>query len=199
MPKGLLKATRKVVEEPKPSAAESLFDNDETEDLKAKAPVKPKATKKSFAQDDKIKCHSVTVGGLFVEGTRSKILYRFTEYGDEQELEYRDLAAMINSRSSYLMTPNFIVDDPDFVAEFPQLNKLYSETYGAQDLLELFELPVDDMIKRVKALPSSAIDNLKQLAATQVATGSLDSVRKIKALDELWGTDLTLASELVQD
>lgn len=186
----LLKATRKTDE----SAAESLFE--EKKETKA---AKPKPKKKSFDQTDRIKCHSVTLGGLFIDGVKSKIPYQFLDYGDEQEIEYRDLVAMINSRSSYIMTPNFIVDDKDFIAEFPQLDKLYSETYGTQDLLDLFRLPVDDMVKKIHALPSGAIDNIKHLASTQVANGGLDSVRKIKALDKLWGTDLNLTSELMHN
>ena len=191
--KPILKATRKTEE-----AAENLFDEVTEQVVKTPAKPKAKAAKKSFAQDDKIECHSVTLGGLFIDGPQSKIPYRFIDYGDVQKMEYRDLVAMVRLKSGYLMTPNFIVDDVDFLAEFPQLEQLYSETYGTQDLLDLFELPVDEMVKKIKALPSGAMDNLKHLASTQVANGGLDSVKKIKALDEIWGTDLNLTSELMR-
>ncbi len=195
MPK-LLKATRKTVEEPK-SSAESLFDNDEVE-MKEEAP-KVVCSKKSFEQTDRIKCHSITQGGLYVEGAKTKALYEFSDYGDVTEIEYRDLVGMVNSKSDFIFHPYLIIDDPSFVAEYPQLDKLYSEAYGTQDLMNIFTLPVDEMVSKIKSLPAGAVDNLKHLAATQVSNGSLDSVRKIKALDELWGTDLNLASELVQD
>lgn len=199
MPK-LLKATRKTPVESKPSA-ESLFDNDEAE-VKEEAPKptpKTKAAKKSFEQTDRIMCRSITQGGLYVEGAKTKALYEFGDYGDTAEIEYRDLVGMVNSKSDYLFRPYLIVDDADFVAEFPQLDKVYSDIYGKQDLIDIFNLPVDDMISKIKSLPAGAMDNLKHLASTQVANGALDSVRKIKALDELWGTDLNLTSELMQN
>lgn len=193
MPK-LVKATRKTTEEVKPKA-EEVF-----EEEKSTPKVKPKVVKKiEFDQNDRIKCRSVTQGGLFVEGPKTKVLYEFSDYGDETEIEYRDLVGLVHAKSDYLFRPNLVVENKDFIAEYPQLDKLYSDTYGTQDLLDLFSLPVDEMMKKIKGLPSGAIENLKHLAATQVANGQLDSVQKIKALDEFWGTDLNLAAGLMHD
>ena len=60
-------------------------------------------------------------------------------------------------------------------------------------------MDVSEMIEAIKALPKGAAESLKSVAAQQVSTGQLDSVKKIKALDEFFGTDLNLIGELIND
>lgn len=198
----LLKATRKTAKETKP-VVDSLFDNEEEEvkeeASKQKAPAKTKAVKKSFEQTDRIKCRSVTQGGLYVEGSKTKQPYAFSCYGDETEIEYRDLVALVQVKSSYLFHPYFVVEDPDFVAEFPQLDKFYTEYYDVQDLEGILDLPVDQMLEKLKRLPTGATENLKVIAASQVADGRMDSVKKIKELNAFFGIDLNLVAELNND
>lgn len=159
---------------------------------------KQEVTKKKFKQDEGIICRSVTVGGLWLDGVKSKNVYRWVEYGDETEIEYRDLVSMVRSRSAYIFNPMFIILDDDFVEEFPQLKKFYDEQYTVADLKSVLELPVSSMIATIKTLPQGAVSSLKNIASTQVANGQLDSVKKIKALDELFGTELNLLASLFQ-
>ena len=55
------------------------------------------------------------------------------------------------------------------------------------------------MIEEIKKLPAGALSSLKSIAAEQVYTGEIDSVRRIKALDSVFGTDLNLIGELFAD
>ncbi len=160
--------------------------------------AEPKKPVKKFKQDEGILCRSITVGGLWLDGIKSKNIYRWVEYGDEAEIEYRDLVAMVRSRSNYIFSPMFIIEDEDFIREFPQLKEFYSEQYTVSDLKGILDLPVTKMIAAIKTLPSGAVSSLKNIASTQVANGQLDSVRKIKALDELFGTELNLLASLFQ-
>ena len=68
-----------------------------------------------------------------------------------------------------------------------------------RDLKKILTLPTDQMIESIKKLPSGAFDNIKAIAAKQVADGILDSVSKIKALDQLFDTDLNLIGQLFND
>lgn len=110
-------------------------------------------------------------------------------------MEYADLAAAVRVRSWFVFHPTFIIEDEDFVSEFPQLGKFYSENYTDADLEEIITLPVEEMTKEVKALPKSALDELKVVAASGVTSGSFDSVKKIKVLDEILGTSLSVLAE----
>ena len=157
--------------------------------------VEKKKEKKVFKQDDGIVCRSVTQGGLFMEGPKSKMHYEWVQYGDITEVEYADLAALVRVKSTYVFGPWFMVDDDDFIEEFPQLKKFYNENYSLSDLEAILTYPAERMVNEIKALPKSAIESLKVLAASSINDGNLDSVSKIKALDDLFGTKLSILAE----
>lgn len=153
--------------------------------------------KKKFKADDAIPCHSVIEGGVYYEGTKTGMYYSFTGYGDIVDIEYADLAAAVRTKSPFLFNPWFIVDDEDFVEEFPMLKKFYTQNYTTKELKNILKLPIDEMTNAIKALPKSAVDSLKTIAATRVADGRIDSVAKIKALDELFDTELGLLQSIL--
>ena len=62
-----------------------------------------KKEKKKFQQSDLIMCRSVTTGGLFLEGSKTKQLYQWNDYGDESEVEYRDLVAEVRLKSNFVL------------------------------------------------------------------------------------------------
>ena len=158
-----------------------------------------KKQKKEFAQSDGIKCHSVVQGGLYYEGSKTGMLYSFSDYGDVTEIEYRDLVAAVRTKSEYVYNPYFIIEDEDFLAEFPAVAKFYENQISIKDLKSILDLDISKMVSAIQLLPKSAVDNLKKIASTQIANGHLDSVKKIKALDELFGTDLNLLGELFSE
>lgn len=161
--------------------------------------VQEKKQKKVFDQSDGILCASITQGILNVEGARTRMIYRFSDYGDETEIEYRDLVGMIRSKDKAVFEPRFVVVDEDFIAEYPALKKFYDNEFSLQNIREILTLPDDKMIEEIKKLPKGALDSLKSIAADQVFTGEIDSVRKIKALDSVFGTDLNLLGELFSE
>lgn len=156
---------------------------------------KAKEEKRVFSDSDGIVCRSIVQGGLFMEGAKTHMLYEWVDYGDKTQVEYADLAAAVRVKSSYVFSPLFIVEDEDFIEEFAQLKKFYTENYTVQDLEAILMYPVDKMISEISALPKSALDSIKVLAASSIDEGTLDSVKKIKALDELLGTNLSVLAE----
>ena len=180
------------------------FISEDAVEEEIKNEIKPEATKpakakKVFDQSEGVLCRSVVEGSLYMQGAKTQMLYSWTEYGDVSEVEYRDLAAAVRSKSKFVYNPWFIVDDEDFLAEFPQLKKFYDESHTVRDLKRILSLPVNDMITEIKKLPAGAFESLKSIAAKQVSDGVIDSVSKIRALDNLFGTDLNLIGELVRD
>lgn len=182
---------------------EVVEDVKKDEEVKEVKPVKkntaPVKKKKVFDASEGVMCRSIVTGGLFLEGSKTKMPYKWNNYGDETEVEYRDLVALVREQSGYIYKPFFIIEDEDFIEEFPQLKKFYSENYSIKELSAILELPVDEMIKTISTLPKGAVDSLKKIAANQVSLGQIDSVRKIRALDDFFGTDLNLISEIFQN
>lgn len=152
-------------------------------------PQKKKPRK--FAQDDMILCKSVTYGELLLPGKKSKLLYIWSNYGDVTEVEFQDLQALRSTRSTYLMNPYFVIEDEELLEQWPELKTLYDKTM-ALDIDSLFSLPINQFKKRLRDIPVGFKDPIKNIASEKIRNGSLDSIAKINALDEILGTELKL-------
>ena len=156
------------------------------------------STKKEFGQEDLILCRSMVSGQLFVDGVRSGLLYTFADYNDTCEIEYRDLIYLVRSyKDKTIYEPRIVIEDEDFIAENPKLAELYESMYTKGDLMEIINLPISQMVDTINALPMGCKNALKGIAATMIDNGQLDSIQKIKALDEIFETNMLLT--LVQE
>lgn len=146
---------------------------------------------RKFAQDDMIICKSVTYGELLLPGKKSKLLYIWSNYGDTTEVEFQDLQALRSTRSAYLMNPYFVIEDEELLEQWPELKNLYDKV-AALDVDDLFNLPINQFKKRLREIPVGFKDSIKNIAGEKIRNGSLDSITKINALDEILGTELKL-------
>ena len=152
---------------------------------------KNKKEERIFKPDDLIPCRSITAGELLMEGYKTHFVYRWADYDDVQEVEYQDLQYDVRIQGrSYSKYPRFIILDEDFIKQNPALNDVYSKIYTMSDLRKIFDMSVSEIKKVVAGLPSGARDSLKTMVSTAVTNGTLDSINKIKAFDELFETDM---------
>lgn len=152
---------------------------------------------RKFEATEGIPCKSITPGGLYMEGVKSRIVYEWADNGDVTEVEYQDLVAAIRSNVSYISKPYFVIEDEDVLEQFPQVKKRYETMYSIKDLRDvLTDYPVKTMKTTILSLPEGAKESIKHLASQMISNGSLDSVSKIKALDEIYGTELMLMTGL---
>ena len=151
----------------------------------------PKKTPRKFAMDDPILCKSVTFGELLLPGKKSQLLYTWANYGDTTEVEFQDLQALRSTRSAYLNAPYFVIEDEERLEQWPECKAVY-EKVAAIDVDNLFNLPINQFKKRLREIPVGFKDSIKNIASDKILNGSLDSLAKINALDEILGTDLKL-------
>lgn len=153
--------------------------------------------KKKFSATDEIPCISITPGELFYVGDKTKTLYTWADADDVIGIEYQDLAYAARAKNKMMYKPRYIVQDQDFLMEFPKLAEVYNGLYSITDLEEILSLPPSQMEKAIMALPEGAKDALQTLVATKIADGSLDSVKRIQKLDEIFDTKMLM--RLVQE
>jgi len=159
--------------------------------------VTVKTEPRKFEATDGVRCRSITSGGLYMEGIKSHILYEWADNGDVTEVEYQDIVAAIRSNVNYISKPYFIIEDDDIIAQFPQLNKIYASMYSFKDLRDvLVELSPNNMKSTILSLPEGAKESIKSIASKMISNGTLDSVQKIKILDEIFNTELMLMTGL---
>lgn len=178
------------------ATVEKDINEDIIENIKEEV-VKPVIVKekKTFTDSDYILCRSVWSGGLNVT-SQSGNLYRFNDYGSECEINYRDLVTMIRRGSEHVLLPRFVILDEDFLEDFPTVKRVYGTMYTKDDLMEILELPLTHMKREIEKLPKTTKDNMRNLAATQIANGKLDSISKVRALTEIFNSDFNLLSDL---
>lgn len=168
------------------------------DDKEEKVITETKKKDKVFKQTDPIPCRSMVSGALYIDGARSGIFYSWADYGDVQEVEYRDLLYMVRTREDRnIYSPRIIIEDDDFIEQNKSVKDLYESMYTTVDLREIIHLPVRQMVTEINKLPSGVKESVKGIASTMIASHELDSVQKIKALDEIFGTSMLLT--LVQE
>lgn len=151
-----------------------------------------KKVPRKYAPDDMITCRSVTFGELLMTGKKSGLLYSWANHGDTTEVEFQDLQALKSTRSSYLFRPRFVVEDEELVAQWGKdFENLYQSIVDV-DVEALFRLPVAQLRSKLKKAPRGVQQAVKNIAGEKILNGTLDSLAKIKAIDEVLGTDLKL-------
>lgn len=153
-----------------------------------------KKTPRKFQQNDPILCRSVTYGELLYPAKKSQLLYSWANYGDATEVEYQDLQALRSTKSAYLNAPYFIIEDEELLEQWPELKKLYEKIVTA-DIDKIFDMPINKFKAALRNLPIGFKDSIKNIASAKILDGTLDSISKIKAIDEVFNTDLRLLIE----
>ena len=147
---------------------------------------------RKYTPDERIMCRSITYGELLVVGPKTKLLYSWSNYGDTTPVEYQDLQALRSIRSAHLLRPRFIVEDEELVAQWGKdFENLYDKIIDV-DVEKILDLPLGKFKTALKNAPNGVQQAIKNIAGEKILDGSLDSLAKIKAIDEILGTDLKL-------
>lgn len=169
---------------------------DKTDETKSVKPAESEIKeKKTYTDSDYILCRSVWFGGLHVT-CQSGNVYSFADYGAECEINYRDLITLIRKGSEHIFLPRFIIEDEELLEDFPTVKNVYKNMYTTNDLLEILNLPISKMKAEIDKLPSDSKDVLCKMISTEIASGRLDSISKVRALSEIFNSDFELISKL---
>lgn len=152
-----------------------------------------KVIKKKYGQEDLIPCRSLVSGGLYIIGARSNFLYTWADYGDVVDVEYRDLVYMLRSNDKSVFEPRIIIEDEQIVSENKVIEELYNSLYSAGDFNTILNLSIAEMKKRIEQLPIGARDAFKDYVVSMIEKKQLDSIKKVKAIDEYFGTSFLMA------
>lgn len=189
--------TKSVSKNTKESASKEIESQIEEKSSKLlDEPSVPIVPKKIFHDGDYIMCRSIIAGGLNIS-CRSSNFYRFVEYGGKCEIEYRDLVELIRIHSDHIFLPRIIIEDEDFLEQFPQVKQFYNSLYTTDDLRIILGLQNDKMEFEIKKLPQEMYETLRGLASEMISSGEIDSVNKIRCLSKIFDADFNLVSEML--
>lgn len=164
---------------------EEVIEQPVVENVHTEAQVK-KAPRK-FAPDERIECRSVTVGKLDMVGPKTKLLYSWEDMDDIAYVEYQDLQALQSRKSRFINKPRFIIEDEEIVMQW-NLEAMYDKI-SKQTMEEFFALPLAKFKAQLKIMPDGIKDSVKTKAVQMINSEELYDIRKVKAIDEAFGTE----------
>lgn len=161
----------------------------------AKTKVTPESSDKEprkFNLTDMIPCTSVCFGVLQYTSPKTGMSYVWADSGDIQEVQYSDLLAMKASHSRFLFEPWIVIDDEELYEQWKRdLGDIY-EMLG--ELSDIRGILTDKTATQIKAIidksPVGFQETIKNTAAALIREGLLDSIAKVRVLDEALNTDL---------
>lgn len=190
-----------VIEEIEPvEEIEEIEEVEEVKPIKKVEPVKKvvepqpvtKPQPRVYDQHDLILCKNVSAGWLKMTG-KSGIPYVWNATGDICEVEYGDLWAKKTAKSEYLYKPYFVIEDTELLEQprWKDLKDFYeAKVYGLDDVNAIINVPSSSIRKVLSELSDGMRTAVAVKAATMIENGTLDSLKKIKIIDEVCGTDL---------
>lgn len=148
--------------------------------------------KRVYAADDMIPCKSVTAGELLYSAKKSGIFYRWADYGSVEDVRYEDLVYLRDSKSMYLYSPLFIIEDDELVNDkkWARVKEVYNSLMESVDIDEILSLPINDFKAVLKQMPKNIQNTIKIVITEKLENGTFDSIKKVKAVDEILNSDL---------
>ncbi|WP_305180657.1 hypothetical protein [Ileibacterium valens] len=147
-----------------------------------------------IGKDELIQCINVFAGQTILEGKKTKGLYVWNGIGDIQEVAYEDLRMEITNRNStYIYNPIILIEDDRVIESFPALGKFYEELEAPGELENIIKCGSAETLRAfVEKQPKGMKAAIRSLAADLIQSGELDSISKIKVIDEVLGTKLII-------
>lgn len=127
-------------------------------------------------------------GRLVFISPRTGEKFYWDDYGDEQDIELRDLKGAKASSKAFFENNWFILDE--WVIKYLGVDSYYRHAVAPGDCDKLFRLPVNDLKTEIAAMNDSQRSSVIVRARELINSGDLDSLRVITALEEALGVEL---------
>lgn len=156
-----------------------------------------KATVTELPRDLYVPCVSMVRSGQLIYSSRRQMGYSviWRNYMDTQYIELAELMAMRSSDPMFFSENWIVIDDEfehkDAVVQKLRIKNMYANTPNMLELERLFVLPVDEMVHKIKSMSTSLKESVYLHAKEAVENGTLDSMKRIKAIENVLGKSIT--------
>ena len=128
-------------------------------------------------------------GRLIYKSPRTGERFIWPEFGDEQEMELKELR---NAKNSYkkVFINNWFMFDEDWVIDYLGVRNYYKNALKIDEFDDLFKKPADEIKKIVGKLSEGQKKSVGYRAKQLIAEGEIDSRKAITTLEETLGIEL---------
>lgn len=153
--------------------------------------------KKELPADLYVPCVSLIRTGKLVYCSRRQMGYEvvWKHFMDLQYIELKELMAMRSSDVSFF-SENWIAIDDEFEYKDEVMDKLrikdmYKNMSNTGEFDRLLLLPIAEMVAKVTGMSKSLKESIASYTKECISNGSLDSLKRIKALEDAIGIKLS--------
>ena len=130
-------------------------------------------------------------GKLVYVSARTRERYVFDGFGDEQEIELRELRNAKSAAKSFFVN-NYFMFGPEFewVPAYLGMAKYYKNSIKPDEFEDLFNMPAEKLRDRISKLNDGQKKAINYMAREKIADGEIDSRKTIAMLEEALGVQL---------
>lgn len=145
--------------------------------------------KKEIDRFEPIPVMNVTNGKLIYVSKKTGAEWVWGDYGDIEYVEFQELLTMRSGQKRFLDEPFLLILEED-VVDYLGLNKMYDSMINLDSLDDIFKLNQKDFEEIVEKSPKGIKHSIVTRARQKVENETLDSVKKIKYINERFNTDI---------
>lgn len=173
----------------KTTTAKVVTDNIETNEdgIVVESPIIPKDVDPTTIITVKNGFH----GKLVYTSSRTHEVFRWDSFGDEQEMELRELRNAKSSQKKFFENNWFMFDEANsWVIPYLGLNNYYKYAINLEDFDKIFSKTPEEVKKIIANMTKGQQSSVAYRARQLVKDGDIDSRKMIVALEEALGIEL---------
>lgn len=128
-------------------------------------------------------------GTLIYKSSRTGEVFKWEGFGDEQDMELRELRNAKNSNKKFFEN-NWFMFDEDWIVAFLGVDRMYRNAVKLDKFDELFDKKAAEIKKIVTAMSKGQKRSVAYRARQLITKGAIDSNSLIKTLEECLGVEL---------
>lgn len=163
-----------------------IKDAEEAEKAKAEAqkPItRMMAKQSSISDNEEVIIMNGSTGAVQYFSQRTNRTWEFTEFGQQDVIEYGELKTIRNRFPRYFKEGYFIVLDPVAQKELG-LVEMYNNIITPENANDIFNMQIENLDKFIDALPEGQKSSFVNMAQNKYEKGQLDSNKIIKFIED---------------
>lgn len=128
-------------------------------------------------------------GTLVYQSSRTGEIFKWEGFGDEQDMELRELKNAKNSNKKFFEN-NWFVFDEDWIVDFLGVERMYRHAVKLDKFDELFSKKPAEIKKIIAAMSKGQKRSVAYRARQLIKESAIDSNSLIRTLEECLGVEL---------
>ena len=160
----------------------------EDTEIKEKAKEKP-IIAKDIDPEQYVIVRNGFQGKLIYKSKRTGEKFVWESFGDEQEIQLRELKNAKNS-SKRFFTNNWFMFDENWIIDYLGVRQFYKHAIDIDNFDSIFKMPADKLKTTLENLSPGQKKGVKYRAIELISSGDIDSRRTIATIEDALGVEL---------